>query len=63
MKRLCVFYRKARDWQYKPVEWIVCKKCQKHIKDGDLHQLIVRAYKDYHCVDPITLPVQQDKTV
>lgn len=34
MKRLCIFYVFAADWLGKPVEWIVCKQCQKKLRKG-----------------------------
>ena len=34
MKRLCVFYYKAHEWLKKPVEWIVCKECQRQLAKG-----------------------------
>jgi len=34
MKRLCIFYRDSIKWEGKPVEWIVCKECQKKIVQG-----------------------------
>ena len=43
MKRLCVFYKLASKWQGKRVEWIVCKECQKHIKQGRLIHLLFKA--------------------
>lgn len=36
MKRLCVFYRLADRWQGKPVDWIICKECQRKIANGQL---------------------------
>lgn len=52
MKRLCVFYYKARDWVGKPVEWIVCKECQKQLRKGEvlhahLEKLIMEEYHDW----------------
>src|SRR5579859_4093418 len=35
MKRLCVFYKRAHDWLGKPIEWIVCKECQKRLRRGE----------------------------
>lgn len=32
MKRLCIFYRLAGQWRDKPVEWIVCKRCQRELR-------------------------------
>jgi hypothetical protein len=43
MKRLCVFYRLASQWQGKRVEWIVCKECQKKIQNGRLINLLFQA--------------------
>jgi hypothetical protein len=43
MKRLCVFYRLAKQWETKPVEWMVCKACQKKIKKGTLVPLLFKA--------------------
>lgn len=39
MKRLCVFYdsptgKTARDFLHKPIQWIICKKCQKLLAAG-----------------------------
>jgi len=35
MKRLCVFYKQATQWVgNKKVEWIVCKECQKKLRNG-----------------------------
>ena len=31
MKRLCVFYYKAYEWLDKPINWIVCKECQRKL--------------------------------
>lgn len=36
MKRLCVFYYLAAEWIGRPVEWIVCKECQRRLQRGDL---------------------------
>ena len=35
MKRLCVFYKHADRWIGKPIEWMVCKECQRKIQRGD----------------------------
>jgi uncharacterized protein YlaI len=35
MKRLCIFYKHADRWIGKPIEWIVCKECQRKIQRGD----------------------------
>lgn len=37
MKRLCVFYKHAATYIGKPIEWIVCRECQKHLHSGDIH--------------------------
>jgi len=35
MKRLCVFYKQASQWiGNKKVEWIICKGCQKKLRNG-----------------------------
>ena len=34
MKRLCVFYYKAHEWLGKPVNWIICKECQRELAKG-----------------------------
>lgn len=47
MKRLCVFYKDAQKWQNKPVDWIVCKGCQKKIKHGLLRSLLCKSLADY----------------
>ena len=47
MKRLCVFYKFAWKWQGKPVEWIVCKQCQKKVTRGGLFALLLKARNEY----------------
>lgn len=50
MKKLrrCVLYRSAKRLQMKPnIEWVVCKDCQKKIKQGRLLDLLGRAELDY----------------
>lgn len=42
MKRLCVFYYKAPLWLGKPVEWIVCKECQKKLHEEAQFRLFER---------------------
>lgn len=37
MKRLCVFYRLAWQWRGRPIEWIVCKECQKALCNNNRH--------------------------
>ena len=39
MKRLCVFYVWASLWWDKPVEWIICKRCQRKIRRHGLGRL------------------------
>jgi len=34
MKRLCVFYKSAAKFVGKPIEWIVCKECQRKLQRG-----------------------------
>ena len=34
MKRLCVFYYKAYEWLGKPIDWIICKECQRGLAKG-----------------------------
>jgi hypothetical protein len=43
MKRLCVFYKFAHRWVDRPVEWIVCKQCQKRIRVGYRTPMLFRA--------------------
>jgi hypothetical protein len=40
MRRLCVFYYKAAEWQGKPVQWIVCTKCRAKIRHCQLTSLL-----------------------
>jgi hypothetical protein len=47
MKRLCIFYRKAKYWQKKPVAWIVCKECQRKLRQGLISVLITQMVLDY----------------
>ena len=47
MKRLCIFYRKAKQWEGKRVKWIVCQKCQKRIREGELCHMLFKAAADY----------------
>jgi hypothetical protein len=51
MKRLCVFYRLAKQWENKPVNWIVCKECQKKIKQGKLVSLLFKAAAEAKIVE------------
>jgi hypothetical protein len=51
MKRLCVFYKNASDYhkygfRKKPVEWMVCKECQRKINRGDIDLLMQRSIHD-----------------
>jgi len=34
MKRLCVFYKYAAKFVGKPIEWMVCKECQRKLQRG-----------------------------
>lgn len=47
MKRLCVFYRLAQDWLGRPVEWIVCKECQRKLQRGE------NLAPGYHCIGQV----------
>lgn len=47
MKRLCVFYKNAYLWDTKPVEWIVCKECQKKVSKGRLVELLAKASAEH----------------
>jgi hypothetical protein len=53
MKRLCVFYdsptrRTARDWLGKPVQWIICKECQKLLTKGEtLYSSLSKKFSKY----------------
>ena len=47
VKRLCIFYRSAEQWERKRVEWIVCKECQKRILGGELCHMLFKAAADY----------------
>jgi len=51
MRSLCVFYKNACDYhkygtRKKPVEWIVCKACQRQLRQGDIRWLMEKAIKD-----------------
>jgi hypothetical protein len=42
--RLCVFYRKAAEYQERlggRIEWMVCKACQRRLKAGDLFDAVI----------------------
>lgn len=43
MKRLCMFYKKANEWVGKPIEWIICKECQKKILRG--HYFVAQIFR------------------
>lgn len=45
-RRLCVFYRRAQEFQDKPIEWIVCRDCQHEIQDGNLLWLLQKAHRE-----------------
>ncbi len=50
MKRLCIFYRYAIYWEKKPIQWIVCKECQKRIHKGELCHMLFKAAADYKLI-------------
>lgn len=43
MKRLCVFYYKAYEWLGKPIDWIICKECQRDLAKGRHLKVCFRA--------------------
>ena len=45
MKRLCVFYCRPQQWLGKPVEWIVCKECQRELQRGHKLKVFFNAKK------------------
>jgi hypothetical protein len=53
MKRLCVFYdspsgKTARNWLDKPIQWIVCKKCQKLLARGEtIYSSLSKVFSNY----------------
>jgi hypothetical protein len=53
MKRLCIFYdspnrKTALDWLGKPVQWIICKKCQKLLAKGiSLYSSLFEPFSKY----------------
>ncbi len=53
MRRICVFYdsssrRTASDWLGKPVQWIICKKCQKLLAKGvSLYSSLFEPFSKY----------------
>ncbi len=51
MKRLCIFYRKSIEWEGKPVEWIVCKECQKKLVQGT-HTALTKLVKIPETIKP-----------
>lgn len=46
LKRLCVLYKHANQWQGKRVEWMVCKACQREIANGWLVYLLSKAHRE-----------------
>lgn len=53
MKRLCIFYFLAYKWQKRNVRWIVCKECQKKIRQGRLIGLLFKAAAEAKMVEYI----------
>lgn len=47
MKRLCIFYKYAGNYLGKPIDWIVCKECQKKLHYGTGWIEMVAYIKDY----------------
>ena len=54
MKRLCVFYNKRAEHLKTTsahVEWIVCKECQKKLKQGHRWFLLRKAARELYSID------------